>query len=350
VQLGNVVNIGLALAFTFFLLSLIASGIQECVAGVFKWRGTYLAKALDVILNNDPGATFKFYGLTDWLVAHFTPWASMTFSAHKAKNPTSAGAAPPTAAQIAANARLALLMEEMRSHPLMRDVPSSLPSYISGKTFAQALLAALRDGSQAPLIAQASATISALPDGDLKTTLTTFMLDSGADIDKFRKNIESWFDSAMDRLSGIYKRAAQYALLIIGLPLTIILNVNALHLAYTLWTMDPSALAALADAAAQAKAPGDALTLADANASLTRLQNLALPIGWPHAPGWHALLTLTYWRAHLQHFLAHHLAGWLVTTAAVSLGAPFWFELIQKLVPLRSAGPRPPSDSTQTAN
>jgi hypothetical protein len=33
-----------------------------------------------------------------------------------------------------------------------------------------------------------------------------------------------------------------------------------------------------------------------------------------------------------------HLLGWIVTVLAISIGAPFWFDLLNKFVNLRSAG------------
>ncbi len=66
---------------------------------------------------------------------------------------------------------------------------------------------------------------------------------------------------------------------------------------------------------------------------------LGLPVGWDNDP----LLSTTppggtvFWMR-----LASKVVGLLITTAAASLGAPFWFDLIQKLVPLRAAGAKPP--------
>lgn len=39
--------------------------------------------------------------------------------------------------------------------------------------------------------------------------------------------------------------------------------------------------------------------------------------------------------------------GWLITALAVSLGAPFWFDLLNKIVRLRSTGPREPNKGTE---
>lgn len=40
-------------------------------------------------------------------------------------------------------------------------------------------------------------------------------------------------------------------------------------------------------------------------------------------------------------------AGWLITALAISLGAPFWFDLLNKLVQLRSSGKKPDEASSK---
>jgi len=35
------------------------------------------------------------------------------------------------------------------------------------------------------------------------------------------------------------------------------------------------------------------------------------------------------------------ILGWTMTTAALTLGAPFWFDTLQKFVNLRGAGDKP---------
>ena len=44
-------------------------------------------------------------------------------------------------------------------------------------------------------------------------------------------------------------------------------------------------------------------------------------------------------------FWVEKVAGLLATTFAITMGAPFWFQLLQKLVNLRGAGPKPISQS-----
>jgi len=335
-QLGNIINVGLGLAFTFFLLALIASSIQEFLAGFFSWRGTYLAKALDTILSNDANASFKFYGKFFGLVDRLRVYFSFL-----------PGRAPPGNGP--SNPRLDTLIVDVRRHPLMRDVPSKLPAYISGKTFAAALLSALRgnppnavnvQAGASQLLAQAQATIDDLPDGDLKTTLSTFLLNAEGDIEKFRASIETWFDGAMDRLSGIYKRHAQVFQFIIGLILAVRFNVDTVHMASVLWSADPSTMNSIIASAVQVKAiDSNDATLAVSH-YLKILQSQNLPILWNH--------DFSFREAFAASTLHAHAIGWLITAVAVTLGAPFWFGLIQNLVNLRSAGPKPGSTTSAT--
>ena len=39
------------------------------------------------------------------------------------------------------------------------------------------------------------------------------------------------------------------------------------------------------------------------------------------------------------------LLGWLITSFAIALGAPFWFDLLNKMVALRGAGKQKENDS-----
>ena len=83
-------------------------------------------------------------------------------------------------------------------------------------------------------------------------------------------------------------------------------------------------------------------TAPDLSPLITQLQNLPVPLGWTPEL-WHRS-DLTLWLLSL--------AGWLVTAFAISLGAPFWFDLLQKLlnINVRGAGPKPASTSDTQAS
>ena len=47
--------------------------------------------------------------------------------------------------------------------------------------------------------------------------------------------------------------------------------------------------------------------------------------------------------------IAWALPGWLLTGLAVSIGAPFWFDLLQKLLRVRATGVKPNSNGDRAA-
>ena len=73
--------------------------------------------------------------------------------------------------------------------------------------------------------------------------------------------------------------------------------------------------AATANGAAAKPAP----TLTDIADQVSQVRSLGLPIGWQNTP--------FVWWAPL---------GWLLTAIGVSLGAPFWFDLLNKFMVVRS--------------
>lgn len=322
-SLGGILDVAIALVFIYFLLALIASGIQEVIAGVFAWRGTYLSKGLGVILDNDSAATFAWDGVRDFLKAHFTPGPCPSAGAQlQQKIRSQPGGA--TAEQEVLQRVLSV-----QTHPLLRSVPSSLPSYVPARNFSLAFLETLHDGSKAPIFSQAERTVAALPEGNLKKTLTAFLEDAGGDLDAFRAHLERWFDDAMDRLSGIYARLSQYVMLILGVVLAIGLNVDSIHVARTLWEAPAMRAAIVANATTEAGTSGvDPKT--GLPQAVGQLAAQPMPFGWE-------------FRAKTQepNFSWSTIPGWIISVAAIALGAPFWFSLLQNLVNMRNAGPKP---------
>jgi hypothetical protein len=215
----------------------------------------------------------------------------------------------------------------------------------------------------------------------LQDALNT-LLSSVHNIQDAEGKLQLWFDSNMDRLSDLYKRNIQYLSLIIGAVLAILLNIDSLQLASTLWgdptlreTVASSAQAAaasgqLASQIAQPTpeglsqgAPGSVVpeaTPADTTAqqigassqaalnTAQSLQNLQLPIGWVITPtlrncdlnekGLNPCDDLRNYgnfgpgnNPYFLSFIIRKLIGWGLTVIAVSQGAPFWFDLLNRL-------------------
>ncbi len=65
-------------------------------------------------------------------------------------------------------------------------------------------------------------------------------------VDAFQKSVEAWFDDAMDRLGGVYKRRAQLVNFLAGLVIAVLLNIDALKLAGVLY-YDPRLASSVGD-------------------------------------------------------------------------------------------------------
>jgi hypothetical protein len=150
-------------------------------------------------------------------------------------------------------------------------------------------------------------------------------------LDHARLNIEAWFDSGMDRVSGWYKRSTQWIIFWIALFVAVALNVNTITIVDFLYRND-TARATIVALAEAASADTAFITRNYAEAR-QELEALDLPIGW--ASGWGApgqpTGVLDVWNG-----LLGPLFGWLLTALAATMGAPFWFDLLNKVMVIRS--------------
>ena len=227
-----------------------------------------------------------------------------------------------------------------------------LPAYISSTDFASALLDVLPNAPKDFAAVQAS--VETITDLQLKQLLQGMLARAENDLNTLRKHIADWFDNAMDRLSGGYKRQTQLVTFLLGLFAAGLLNINAIFVLEKLWER-PSLAAALSSPdsvkmiAAVAKSPlvaasasSSAAAAADSGKSLDDWSAALgkLPVGWtngPQIPGAAdantALGVLWLWLVLV--------GGWFVTATAAVFGAPFWFDLLQKLIQVRGTGTKP---------
>ena len=302
---GLTLNVAISLTFVYVLASLLASTVNEMIAGVLKLRGVYLTKAIESLTSLGTNNQFAWGGIPGWFRAYFGQttaevskcvdqattaavnaaktapvyrvlcavinasakiWgairnilapgaapAAQTVTAHanlRALIDTAAGAPGATARSVSNALRPAMGIATLQQHPLLVGTPSSLPSYVPSRDFASALLSYLTDGSVDTGFTQARNAINNLPDGDLKKTLLAFISSGANDLDKLRTRIENWFDDSMERLGGIYKRFSQYVMLLLGLITAVVMNVNSIQLARMFWD-EPAVSGAISAGAAK---------------------------------------------------------------------------------------------------
>lgn len=211
----------------------------------------------------------------------------------------------------------------------------NLPSYIPASNFALALIdLAARGGNPAPdtPVTVASLRSRLTPgDGGAMDALSTFAAASGDDLGKLQSDVEAWFNSSMDRVTGWYRRKAQCGLFFIATGIVVAMNVNTLTIVDHLSKSDAARDVLVAQAEAYSKLSAPTLL------PQAEIDKLALPIGFERFKGELSRVCGTGDCAAIAGVWLHAVFGWLATVLAVCLGAPFWFELLNKLVALRGS-------------
>lgn len=226
--------------------------------------------------------------------------------------------------------------------------PGIKPAYISSRNFALALfdVIAPANSGQSRTVQDLKNGVSNLPDPRVSKAVLTLLDSAQQDVDLARQRVENWYDDTMERVSGAYKRRAQVLIAVLGLGLCTGLNVDSLMMIRELWNDEALRTAVAAVAQKQAATPQAVDKCKDKDkdplncvAASIRAANMP-PIGWagdgvralPESSGW-------LWK----------VLGILISSVAVAMGAPFWFDLLNKVVNLRLTG-SPPPDSRQPAS
>lgn len=225
------------------------------------------------------------------------------------------------------------------------------PSYIPARSFAVALLdtvAPAEDG-KSPTVKSLRSTVDKIENPYVRAQLLSIIDNSEDDLVSVRAGVEAWYDDAMDRVSGWYKRRLQTIILAIALFITLATNADSLMIANNLFrdaTLRSTVVAAAQSSAAPVSAVVSDLGQTEAtqvapNVQNLDLQQLHLPLGWSTDAG-------------SERALPDGFSGWttkiiglLLTALAVSLGAPFWFDTLNKMINLRMAGAKPARGTDQ---
>jgi hypothetical protein len=249
------------------------------------------------------------------------------------------------------------------SHPLIETIsfePAKLlglrissaakprPTYIASPLFTRVLLISVAELHNLPSTDVGAIVASLPPDSVLRQKLSAIILGIEHDGAACVSAVEQWYDGTMDRVNGLYKRHTQSWLLALGMVLAILCNANLFMITQKLWTSKDARDAVTATAQMYSCKDGQPCTLPKYETARDEIQKRLgdeLPVGydWDYVE--------RYWRsgADPEHrgvraiagHWAFNLSGWLLTAIAVSLGAPFWFDMLNKLINLRLAGQKP---------
>ena len=199
------------------------------------------------------------------------------------------------------------------------------PSYIPANAFAVALMS--MD------VVQAYKNNTAAPNIPIPESLASLINKASKDTAPDLARIETWYNDTMNRVSGWYKRRVQLIIFALGLVIAVALNIDTISIITGLSNDTVIRATIVSEAQGAAASPS--------NASLGTLQKsigqIQLVVGWSIST-----LPAGVWGWILK------IVGLLATTFAVSLGAPFWFDVLNKFISVRSSGP-PPQTSASAA-
>lgn len=162
--------------------------------------------------------------------------------------------------------------------------------------------------------------------------------EAEAGMEDFRNAVSKWFDDTVARGSVWYKRRMQRIGILCGFLLAIALNADTIGISNALW--HNAMLREAVTQAAQTSADQGQPTGEQAQLQLEQMTNLGLPIGWsfdvdpadlrafPSTPGG--------WIAKAF--------GLLLTGFAISQGSQIWFDIMNRLLNLRSSNSQPVSE------
>lgn len=348
------IDVVLGLVFVFLLYSMLASILQEIIAKWLGLRARNLLKAIRRMLQDDdgPGFTLPAFFIEIWknVADYLRPLRKDTFLKAFYDNPT--------------------------IKYLGENTSSSKPSYIEEATFSRTVIQLLRGEGYGHTFNQMQAIRASLDAGgtdgfriDPQTLkhLRGLWIDSDNDLGRFQYNLEEWYNNTMNRASGWYKKQTRLILGLIGFLLAWNFNVDAIAIGRILASED----------GIRKEITDFALARKDHYAEINRREITATPLGGHEEQATHSdsfshtrldtiagelqtdalalqsILGLgsrddmnSALRAKYQDDAFTAFFGWIMTALAISMGAPFWFDLLNKVMSLRTAGPRPAGDET----
>lgn len=338
--MSSYLETAIAVILVIVIFSVVAYAIQELIAANLQYRGKMLKSSIQSLLDGQNAAT----KIADAIYDH------PQIKKLKEKTDKLPSYVP------AANFALAIIDEVAKAAP-----------QVAGNTFFQHF--------------QSGINAFAVAGGDLNTLLNNY-LDTSADLKELQTNIEKWYNEYMDRVTGWYKKSTTVTLRIIAVVIAIAFNVDLIKVTKAINSNDTlrASLVSTADKLADQpeyikklyeenintkisgvdetykdeliKAAGTKDTLViknkialekedvlknytknrivDIDSLLSKIDNNELPIGWNEK-----VLEAT------KQDIPMTILGWVLAALAISMGAPFWFELLIKLVNVRKAGIKP---------
>jgi hypothetical protein len=313
------VDIAIGLSFAYLLLALACTTLNEMIASWWRTRANFLDRGITRLLN-DPDLKVKLY-----------------------------------------------------KHPLINSMAEKsdkiCPSYIQPRKFSLALMDLLTGAKPASDENALNQAVASHPNEHLRVALTAVLNDTAPGLNTAQEKIEAWFNDGMERVGGWYKRHTQTRILLLATVVTLIANADTIKILRNLWT-NPSLRAEIVQRAQnrlEKGRPDETLPMVEYSDAKDPTKPVAANLpdrdvisddekdvlsrlgGWVgEGPQMVGEKMESYWDVFVR-LLQKHVLGWILTILAVSIGAPFWFDMLNKFMNIRNAGRAPdePADKSR---
>ncbi|PZF74461.1 hypothetical protein [Taibaiella soli] len=318
-----VLDLVILLSFTYFVGSLVLSAINEALAGFLELRQKHLRQALENMFN-DPG---------------WKPFIRNHF------------------------------MNSPHIQALVK-AKGQFPAYISSSNFVLTVVEQIKAENYTPDKIKAGIQNSILPK-QFQKVLLDLLAQAKNDIATFEKKLEEFYNNVMDRTTGWYKKDIRKILLIVGFIISVALNIDTIKIANDT-LRDPKYLSKTADQIAahlsQIQVQNDSIIVKDSagkifyttagkysttpkdsisvNTLMSQTQNLK--VVYEQSAGYKLGYNGEFKTEWSKHFLLK-LLGVLITTFALQLNASYWFDLMNRVVNIRSVGNKPDDSKDNTS-
>lgn len=325
-QLDAILEVAIGIIFVWLIISVATMETQNRISILLNWRAEYLEKSILTMLKDKT--------LVDRFYSH------------------------PLVMELA-------LKDKNGNHIKDKKGVIKRPEYIPNATFAtvacEIIVNAGKEGSDVPLdtmsLSEMKASVQSLAEKNpnlarinhyLLPNMEKISDDMETKLAIYRKNAEGWFNDVMSQTSGWYKIRAQWLAFWIGLAIAIFMNIDTINIAQKLW-QEPTARAVIV---AQAQAEVQAEVPSESSVSFATAKSLNFPVGWTttalDTKSCRTIDVINYqfvirsagtclsvtslpalnngWGMLVKFF------GYLLSAFAAAQGAPFWFDILRKLV------------------
>lgn len=295
----------ISLVLLFFFFSVLVSCIQEGTVSIFKTRGKLLSFAIDEVLNDKFNKNFGYllyqHPQIDMLKRKHNELPSYIEPATFSKALIDLIAAESsetvyrsTKEDAKENAAFAnKTINASQSLDKVVQLKPELRSLLEHKAKRLSLSSPSNDPRDIELADRYWLGVESLQNSDLKKLLQSFLSNSEAKEDlsiqkDLQKQIEEWYKGYMERVTGWYKRKIRTNILFASFAVTLVLNLNFITLAKTIYASGPLREALATEANRTATNPNAIAELKTrfaedstlANIDIEAILGVKLPIGW----------------------------------------------------------------------